>query len=568
MSKNKQNLLYYFLIAALVISSTIGGGYFCCVSAVMSVILLAVIVYIFVHSSILFLYFDINLIAITCLTAGYFLTSLWAIDSWMAFMGGIKFLPVCLFFLILCQIPAQKELLIQLLPLFGSLMTLISFVMMQFFVFQDYVSVAGRLSGFFQYPNTYALFMLVCMLISTYSINPQKTIWISICHTAIALVGIYLSGSRTVIVLTAFALLFISILKKRLRPYSLLGLGLFIIVIAVLFFYGYESGIAARLISTAKNASTFWGRLLYFKDALKLIMAHPFGMGYYGYYFIQSEIQTGVYSVVNVHNEFLQIILDIGILPAFLIYGAILHSLTSKNISERNRLILLIITLHSLFDYDFQFLTIFFILLLFLELENERKIRISVSTKVLAVISLLASIWACTTIGLSDFFFIKGNFQKSVHFYSKNTMAKIELLKKASNAEEMEKLADSILETNKHVAIANSAKARAAFSDGNVENFIKYKLLAIQQAPYQYEEYTDYLDCLTHCVNLYLQTNDLHSAEYCIEQAEKIPQMLENLEVKTSSLGWQIKDQPKVRLSQEDLDRISEMQLKIIKINQ
>ena len=132
MIKDKQNFLYYFLIAALVITSAIGGGYFCCVSTVITVLLLAIIVHMFTYSNTIFIYFDINLIAVICLTAGYFLTSLWAIDSWMAFMGGNKFLPVALFFLILCQIPEKREHLIQFLPLLGSLMTLLSFIMMQF----------------------------------------------------------------------------------------------------------------------------------------------------------------------------------------------------------------------------------------------------------------------------------------------------------------------------------------------------------------------------------------------------------------------------------------------------
>ena len=96
MAKDKQNLLYYFLASTLILAGVGGGGYFCCVSILMSVILLSVIVYILEKSGSFFIAYDINLAAVASLAAGYFLTSLWAVDSWMALTGGIKFLPVFL----------------------------------------------------------------------------------------------------------------------------------------------------------------------------------------------------------------------------------------------------------------------------------------------------------------------------------------------------------------------------------------------------------------------------------------------------------------------------------------
>lgn len=563
MTKDKQDLLYYFLAAALIMSGVAGGGYFCCVSAGMSVVLMSIVVYGLARSGAFYIACDINLAAFSCLAAGYFLVGLWAVDSWTALMGGVKFFPVFLFFFLLCQAPEQKERLIQLLPLLGSLMTLFSFIMMQFPVFQMYVSVAGRLAGFFQYPNTYALFMLVCLLVSAYRVDLKKLEWPDLGNIFAALAGIYLSGSRTVMVLAVFAVFLVFISRKELRKYGIPGLGIFVILAAILAFCGYGAEIFSRFVSMAENASTFWGRLLYARDAVKIIAAHPFGMGYYGYYFVQQEVQTGVYSVVNVHNEFLQIMLDIGILPALLVYGALIRSVISKNIPKRNRLILLVILLHSLFDYDFQFLAMDFVLLLFLDVRNIQKIRISLLSKATVVAGLLASVWAFASIGLSDFFYIKGDPQKAFQLCHGNTMAKVELLKEAESAEEMEQIADWILESNRHVAVAYSAKARAAFAKGDVEAFIRYKRQAIQLAPYQYEEYVDYLDSLAYCEKLYRQAGDMDSAGFCVEQAEEIPEMLKEVGDRTTSLGWKIKDRPKAALSQTDLERIEEMRSQI-----
>ena len=558
MSEGKHNFLYYFLVMILITSGIAGGGFFCGVSAVLSIILMVLAVCILIRSGEVLISFDVNFAAIAILTLGYFIVGLWAVDSGMSLMGGIKFLPVLIYFFIMCQILDQREQLIRILPVLGSLMTIFSFVMMQFPAFLEYVSVAGRLAGFFQYPNTYALFMLICLLISVYQISDKKIDWMTVIHIFIALTGIYLSGSRTVMVLTILVFFLLLILRKELRKYSVLCVGVFVILVGILAFLGYGKGIYDRLLSMAGNASTFWGRLLYDRDAVKMIVTHPLGMGYYGYYFVQQEMQTGVYSVVSVHNELLQIMLDIGIVPAFLVYGAILRSLLAKDISERNRIILAVMLVHSLFDYDFQFLVMFFVLLLFLEVRNVKKIKISILSKITAGLALVVAVVLSVVVGVSDFFYSKGEPERAIDFYSGNTMARIDLLNMSKGPDEMEKQADSILESNSHVSVAYSAKARVSFSRGDVEAFIRYKLTAIRLAPYQYEEYVDYLNSLVYCVKLYRQADDMESVRFCAERAAEIPHMLEDVKERTSSLGWKINDQPEVTLSKKELELIEE----------
>ena len=117
-----------------------------------------------------------------------------------------------------------------------------------------------------------------------------------------------------------------------------------------------SAGILERFTNISFGASTFLGRILYVQDALPLILKHPFGLGYYGYYFIQQSVQTGVYTVVNAHNELIQILLDAGVIPAVFMGAAVLRSVFTKRTQSRNRIVLSIMILHSLFDYDFQFL--------------------------------------------------------------------------------------------------------------------------------------------------------------------------------------------------------------------
>lgn len=560
MAKSQKNYLYVFMLMVLVCSGMVGGGNFCYVSAVESVLLMAAVVVFMVRTGGFRLSFDWNLVAIAVLVVGYFVVGLWAVDSGMALMGGVKFLPVFLYFFLMCQALEERERLICLLPVLGSLMTLFSFVMMQFPVFSPYVSVAGRLAGFFQYPNTYAMFLLACMVVSVYQIRLEQVDWMLVVHMLAALVGIYLSGSRTVMALAAGTFFLLFLFKKELRKYALPCVGIFLAAVVVLAFCGFGTGIVQRILAVAGNASTFWGRLLYDRDAIGMIAAHPFGMGYYGYYFVQQEMQTGVYSVVNAHNEFLQIMLDIGIVPAILTYGTILRSILSKNMPERNRVVLLVMLLHSLFDYDFQFLAMCFVLLLFLDVRNVREIKISVLTKGTAVATLAVVVVLSGLVGTSEFLYVNGKSKAAVKVYGGNTLAKMELLSQAEDAGEMEELADSILEGNGHVAVAYSAKARAAFARGDVQGFVQNKLTAIRLAPYQHEEYLDYLAVLVYSVKLYREAGDEESARFCVERAKEIPGMLKEVEERTSRLAWMINDRPEVELSQENMELIEEME--------
>lgn len=88
----------YFLLIVMIGCGCIGGGYFCYVSAVLSVLLLGALVYQLWCAKRLLISCDINLLAFSLISVSYFLVSLWAVDSGMSLMGGMKFLPVILLF--------------------------------------------------------------------------------------------------------------------------------------------------------------------------------------------------------------------------------------------------------------------------------------------------------------------------------------------------------------------------------------------------------------------------------------------------------------------------------------
>lgn len=546
------------LLITLLISIC-GGGYFISISAILNIILLvSMLIYLWKNKKIN-ISKDVNMLALSVLILGYLCSTFWAVDQGMALMGSVKFLPLFLYYLLLCQKVERREEIIQLLPVVGTLMTIFSFVMMQFSAFEKLVTVAGRLAGFFQYPNTYALFLLICMVVTVYRINLKKIDWLDMIHIMVALLGIVMSGSRTVFVMMGGVVLFLCIRRAELRKIGLLCLSVVALIIKIGLLSGFANEIMLRFTSISLTSSTLLGRLLYSKDALALIVQHPFGLGYYGYYFMQQQIQTGVYSVTNVHNEFFQIMLDVGIIAALLFYGAMIKSIVSKTNKGRNRVILLVLMLHSFVDYDFQFLIIGFIMLLFLDITNLKEIRTANVTGVICGGLAGGALCVSICIGMSEILYMANHCEQAVFCYGGNTMAKTELLLNAEESEEMEEIADDILKSNKQSAVAYSAKARATLSHGDVEGFVKYKLRTIQLAPYQYEEYVDYLESLAFCYSKYYEAGDMEGAKFCAKRADAIPKMLEEVKERTSWLGWKIKDVPKVVLSHENMELIEEM---------
>ena len=162
--------------------------------------------------------------------------------------------------------------------------------------------------------------------------------------------------------------------------------------------------------------------------------------------------------------------------------------------------------------------------------------------------------------GLSDLGYISGNYDMSLRAYSGNTAARLRLLTEAEDTQKLEETADAILEGDPYVSVAYSAKARALFAEGNVADFIEYKEKALETAPYQFDEYKDYLDVLSYCEREYLADGNVEDARICAEHAEKIPEMLEAVRNRTSWLGWQIDDKPQLTLSYDDMELIREME--------
>ncbi|MBQ7646683.1 MAG: O-antigen ligase family protein, partial [Clostridia bacterium] len=304
-----------------------------------------------------------------------------------------------------------------------------------------------------------------------------------------------------------------------------------------------------RLFTISFYQSTFVGRLLYYRDSFSLIISHPFGLGYMGYGYLHQSVQTGVYSVMYVHNDFLQLMLDIGWVPALLLLSAIVSFLLRRGASFEKKLLVCVIALHSMFDFDLQFVSVF-MLLVMLMFKNEDKERFLTSRFITcAVCALLASANAYfgTALMLSRF----GGRNTAQTLMPFNTQNELQLLMLEKNLPEANRIADDIISRNTSVKQAYVYKAYYAYSKGDIGKAIEYYENFFSLSPFDTDAYNEYCRILITGIGLYEKAGDEKSAEFCRQKLKNAAQTVHGLNEKLSELGKMIDDQPVTTLSDD-----------------
>lgn len=519
-------------------------------SVLLSIFLIGYLLHCYYHNGKVRVPKSITLLSTTVIVCAYGLSVFWAVDHGMAVMGIVKFLPLPLFVLAIAQVEAvHRQELLELLPLAGFVMTLLSWGFSFIPECNAYFMINKRLGGFFQYPNTFALYLLLGIIILvTEEQWDRKEILLLIG----LLTGIALSGSRTVFILLIITVIvFLFILKDKKKKLFLGGLIALLIIFTISYVFLTEDTAAiGRYLTASLSSSTLIGRILYMKDAIPVILKNPLGLGYMGYYFMQGSFQTGVYSVLNVHNELLQILLDIGWIPAIVFIVAVACGIRKGNL--QSRMLIIMLAIHCMVDFDLQFIAVFLILLTVIYCEEKKTYKNPKKT----TMNIVAGILICFNLYfgcISGLYYLNQN-TLVLTLYPYHTNSLIQLLTETKEAEEMDQLADRILRINEYSTLAYSAKARAAYSDGDFANVIVYKKKAIETAKYDLEEYLDYFNMLYIGYQLYSEKGDVNSAQVCIQCMLEIPEMIEDVLDNTDSLAYKIVDKPELELPGEYLN--------------
>ena len=591
------------VMVIIYISLIICGGFFLYSSAFLNIILSSLIVAGVVRNKKLRIEMSWYLLSLIVLCISYIIVIIYSVDKGLSAMGIIKFLPVLLFCVLLNVYEVDRKKIAEQLPLCAGVMTVIAFILYMIKPLRQYFSVSDRLSGTFQYPNSFAMFLLISimLLVNDFKLDKKKIIRSILLVVLIG--GIAFTGSRAVLVLLVPAVLGVIFIRTREGKAELVeeiskkkelsqdvieknqALGSnkmrWIIVSAIILATVIIVGaIAIGTKKIAFTSSTLFGRLLYWKDALIILKKYPFGVGYYGYSYIQGFFQTGNYKVVNVHNDILQFMLDVGILPGIVFFAAYVRGIITRKNKDINRWILLIFLMHILFDFDLQFVSLFMLIALFMPEENvktfefrkanqkDRSDDSSNINKLVVMIPggmLLAAIVIFSIlIGMSDLFDYFGLYNRSLKMWKNNTNAKVHMLKSINEYSEGFALAMDILSHNEYVDDAYSFMAANAFYSGDVGLFEAYQNKAIEYAPYEFQYYYDYIEIMSYSAEEFINAGDKESAVVCYEGMVEMEDRLESLADRTSSFSYRFTDKPVTEFPSEYKEKINSIKGKII----
>ncbi len=494
-------------------------------------------------------------LAIMAICLFYGLTCFWATDSGMAFIGFLKYLPIGLYLILLWQEKPKNEVL-DIVPYFAVVLVLISAIGAQIPALKAFFVVAERFAGVFQYPNTFALFLLICELLLLQKSKLKVVDYISIC---VLIGGILYTGSRTVFLLF-LASNFAMILLMANKKVRLIFVGVMIasaMAVAVLMFVFKDHAIINRYLSMDFGASTLVGRLLYVVDSLPLLLKYPFGMGYMGYYYIQNSIQTGLYNVVYIHNDFLQIFLDIGWIPGLLFAFAMAAFFFKKSVSLKRKLIVGTFCLHTLFDFNLQFVAMFFFLIILVDWNEGKTKTVKVTSWLKGTVVAMAvlNLYMATALLFAHY----EQLEIANTMYPYNTRNSLKMMEEESELKYAAKIADKIIKQNDTYFAPYSVKAKYAYTIGDFEQVIINKNAAISRYPFKYTEHKEYCVMLINGITLFAEQGDEASINICNQEVLATYEKLESNKTRLSALGRRIEEQPTLEFSDSVLEYINKL---------
>lgn len=476
-------------------------------------------------------------------------------DKGIAIIGSARILVLILFWLIWNNIEIEeKDKIWNSVSDAAVVLTVIAIIL--YFVpgGREYFFRVGRLGGVFQYSNTYAVFLLISFIILCYH---EEKAGKRIIKTGILIGGIILCGSRSVFALLIFVIIFLSLernIEKKTIFCGVVSAGIFCLVLLVFIDLDIE-----RLLKFTWNSSTLNGRFLYWKDAVNMVIKHPSGLGYMGYFFMQPQFQTGNYVTRFVHNDILQAALDAGVFAAIAFCAMIFVNIGNQEIEKKKRIVLIVLFLHCLFDFDLQFSAMFCLMLMCMDDCRGRSCRYPVHFLQ----------WVCCIAGAVYVYFAAAfglcyyeKYEMALVLYPADTFAREALMLRG----EAEEDADVIIEKNGMLADAYEIAARKHIEKSEYAEGQKDIQGMVTCAGYNIYYYNQAVYYLSMMLEQAVRNGDNSSAERIIEQIQDMPAVLEKLKCRTSELAYRIYDKPVFELEDEIenyIKRLSEISLNI-----
>jgi len=487
---------------------------------------------------------DTKFILISIWSISYLLTTFYSVDTELAFLGFLKFFTVPVFILLVMQYEYTEDERNKWFESIGKIgAVMVGVCLVYIFINKDSFFYQNRLAGFFNYANSFAMFLLIGLI----SLGFKKEFkLIDYFVMSLLVIGIILTNSRSLLILTIISYISILIFSKTTKKVKILNSGILLIVgISVVFIAGLF-GVNNRISTTSGNSSEWLLRILYYKDALRLISQNIFGYGHMAWWYMQEGFQTGAYDAQYVHNGLLQVALDVGIIPALLIVVIFIKAFFEKNRNVRDKILMVVILGHALIDFDMEFLAILLPLFMTLRFDKKFSIKEVVLAKVgagilIAVYSFFGLVTFLGNIGLYD----KAN---SIFAYSFNLDKQ---LQNEVNSENVIEISENLYNKNKYFTNAAKILSQKEQAQNNYEKAHEYELWIIKNKKYTMRNYIEYVSFLEKAIKYYYSIDDIEQVKKYIGRLNEVEKMVNTVKETSDELAYKIQHKPRLDIPEE-----------------
>ncbi|MCR8636440.1 O-antigen ligase family protein [Paenibacillus radicis (ex Xue et al. 2023)] len=317
----------------------------------------------------------------------YIISLFYSVDKEKALLEALRVIGLIpLSFLVSIQTTAGHQVILRSIPWIGIFLVAVGLI------FE--LERQGRLESTLQYANALAIFLLLAVLLSIlfYILERKRSQLILLLINAI---GLWLTFSRSVWVLWALLIVCCIIAFKQMREKTVLVSIISMHALSLVVSAMIKQDLSAfwnRARNIHTQASEYQLRTVYWQDSLMMIKDHLWsGTGGGGWSVLLPYYRSEPYFVRFVHNHYLQVGLDVGvvgiiILVALIILfykqaGQTLHTtmdpekvLWTKGLLIGNTVLLL----HSGFDFDYSFLLLFGLFLFFSGIVSSEGLALSI----------------------------------------------------------------------------------------------------------------------------------------------------------------------------------------------
>ena len=472
------------------------------------------------------------------------IVSFWSVDYMENLMGVMRLAVICLWmYLVQNRANEERVAVKNIVPLMGCVSIAMSAISFWITDLQPYFMENSRISGFFQYANTNALLFAVGIIILVYQLKEQKKPIYSILQIIVLLAGVFWSGSRSVLLLLLIWGVWYAIRTAEFRKPFLIGSVMALLAGAAYTVMTGSTANIGRIFTLFTNSSTLWGRLLYYRDAILLLGKKFFGLGRLGYYYSQGTFQSGVYDIKYVHNDFLQVALDYGVIALVLVLLFVGWQILKGKQTQTDKELLVFIGLASLVDFHCQYLFVVMLACLFLDYGDCVKEKKEMTKKKRMVISglLIVLLYIGIATGSNRY----GNYDLSLTMLPGYTPAEENRLSISMGTEASCIWATELLEKNPYNITAYAVRGAYYGSVLRVQECIRDLDQMLELAPYNIDNYQQYEGLLENMKEALLAEEEGGEALELIQsRIDSLPAQLERMEERTSWLAYKINDLP------------------------